>query len=113
VVALNAAKSGHSGPVGLQSGCSSRRHGRVADFRFVPAKAPAAVREEITRQQRLDRQWGAYQHTLQARLTAVLGAHRAFSERQLGADWALRQSLVDLASVCELLAGELEPPGAA
>jgi hypothetical protein len=31
----------------------------------------------------------------------------------VAADWALRQSLVDLASVCELLAGELEPPSAA
>jgi hypothetical protein len=79
----------------------------------VPTKAPAAVRKDITRQQHLDRQWGSYQHTLQARLTAVIGAHRAFSERQIGADWALRQSLVDLASVCELLAGELEPPSAA
>ncbi len=47
---------------------------------------------------------------LQARLAAVLGARRAFIERQVGADRALRQSLVDLASVCELLAGELEPP---
>ena len=28
-------------------------------------------------------------------------------ERQVGAEWELRQSLVDLASVCELLAGEL------
>jgi hypothetical protein len=79
----------------------------------VPVKAPAGVRGEIARQQHLDRQWGSYQHTLQARLAAVVGAHRAFSERQLGAEWALRQSLVDLASVCELLAGELEPPDAA
>jgi hypothetical protein len=39
-----------------------------------------------------------------------LGARRAFSERQVGADWALRQSLIDLASVCELLADELPPP---
>jgi hypothetical protein len=79
----------------------------------VPTEATVAVRDEITRQQRLDQHWGAYQDTLQARLAAVIGAHRAFSERQLGADWALRQSLVDFASVCELLAGELEPPSAA
>jgi hypothetical protein len=79
----------------------------------VPTKAPAGVREEITRQQRLDRQWQHYQDTLEARLAAVVGAHQAFSERQVGAAWALRQSLVDLASVCETLAGELEPPSAA
>jgi hypothetical protein len=35
---------------------------------------------------------------------------QAFSERQVGADWVLRQSLIDLASVCELLADELPPP---
>jgi hypothetical protein len=40
----------------------------------------------------------------------VVAARRAFSERQVGADWALRQSLIDLASVCELLADELPPP---
>ncbi len=70
----------------------------------------ATVRREIERQQKLDRHWSAYQDTLQARLAAVVGAQRAFARRELGADWALRQSLVDLASVCELLAGELEPP---
>jgi hypothetical protein len=42
----------------------------------------------------------------------VSGARRAFTERQVGADWALRQSLIDLASVCELLADELPPPTA-
>ena len=46
-------------------------------------------------------------------MARVVGAHQAFTERQVGADWALRQSLVDLASVCELLAGELERPTAA
>jgi hypothetical protein len=68
------------------------------------------VRAEIARQQRLDRHWGAYQDTLEARVAAVIDARRAFSERQVGADWALRQSLIDLASVCELLADELPPP---
>ena len=33
-------------------------------------------------------------------------------ERQIGAQWELRQSLVDLASVCELLAEELPRPTA-
>jgi hypothetical protein len=76
-------------------------------------KAPAGVRREIERQQHLDRLWQGYQGTLEARLAAVVGARQAFSERQLGADWALRQSLVDLAAVAELLASELEPPDAA
>ena len=51
-------------------------------------------------------------HPREARLAAVVGARGAFGERQVGADSALRQSLVDLASVCEPLAGELEPPTA-
>jgi hypothetical protein len=68
------------------------------------------ARAEITRQQRQDRHWGAYQDTLEAKVAAVSGARRAFSERQVGAEWALRQSLIDLASVCELLADELRPP---
>jgi hypothetical protein len=69
-----------------------------------------AIRAEIKLQQRLDRHWGQYQDTLEARVAAVISARRAYSERQVGADWALRQSLIDLASVCELLADELPAP---
>jgi hypothetical protein len=76
----------------------------------VSTKAPLGVRAEITRQQELDAQWGKYQDTLEARVAAVSRARRAFSERQVGAQWALRQSLIDLVSVCELLADELPPP---
>ena len=79
----------------------------------VSSRAPATVRKEIKRQQLLDQHWHQYQDTLEARLEAVVGARRAFTDHERGADWALRQSLVDLASVCELLAGELEPPSAA
>jgi hypothetical protein len=71
-----------------------------------------AVRDEITRPQLLDAHWGQYQDTLEARVAAVSGARRAFSERQVGGDWALRQSVIDLASVCELLADELPAPAA-
>ena len=71
------------------------------------------MRRDIQRQQRLDQCWQQHQGTLAARLEAVVGARRAFTEHELGAAPALRQSLVDLASVCELLAGELEPPTAA
>ena len=73
---------------------------------------PRGVRLEIERQQQLDRHWQQYQGTLEARLAAVIGARAAFTHRELGAAPALRQSLVDLASVCELLAGELDPPSA-
>jgi hypothetical protein len=86
----------------------SRRHRRLR-WRAVPDKASTGARDEITRQQALDVPWGKYQDTLEARVAAVSGARRAFSERQVGADWALRQSLIDLASVCELLADELPP----
>jgi hypothetical protein len=36
-----------------------------------------SVRAEISRQQRLDRHWGAYQGTLDARIVAVVGARAA------------------------------------
>ena len=62
------------------------------------------------RQHTLGARWGSYQTTLNARLAAVVGAQRAFARRELGAGRAFPQSLVDLASVCELLAGELPRP---
>ena len=77
------------------------------------AVVPISVRGDIECQQTLDRHWGNYHDSLQGRLAAVLGARRAFMERQIGAQWELRQSLVDLASVCELLAEELPRPTAA
>ena len=55
--------------------------------------------------------WGSPQATLDARIAAVLGAQRALAHRKLGADWAFRQALVDLAAICELLAAELPRPG--
>jgi hypothetical protein len=64
-------------------------------------------RAEIERQQGLDAHWGSLQTTLDARIAAVVGAQRAFARRELGAGWTLRQSLVDLASVCEPLADKL------
>jgi len=42
--------------------------------------------------------------------TAYAATRRALARRELGAGFAYRQSLVDLASVCELLAGELPEP---
>ena len=68
------------------------------------------VRVEIEQRQTFDRTWQSYAGVLEARMHAVIGARRAFAERETGAAWAFRQSLVDLASVCELLAGELPRP---
>jgi hypothetical protein len=69
-----------------------------------------SIRAEIERQQELDSRWRSYQATLDARMRAVIGARHTFTRRELGSGWALRQSLVDLASVCELLAAELPRP---
>jgi hypothetical protein len=43
---------------------------------------------------------------------AVLGAQEAVARREEGAAYALRQSLIDLASVSELVADELPSPSA-
>ena len=68
------------------------------------------VRSEIEQQQELDRNWGAHGVRLETRMEAVIDARRAFLGHEEGAVWALRQSLIDLASACELLAGELPVP---
>ena len=68
------------------------------------------VRVEIETQQAFDRTWQCYAGVLEARIVALADARRAFAERKTGGEWAFRQSLVDLASVCELLAGELPRP---
>ena len=70
----------------------------------------SSVRVEIEQVQASDRNWQAYAATLEARMVAVVDARRAFASRELGAGWAYRQSLIDLASACELLAGELPRP---
>jgi hypothetical protein len=41
---------------------------------------------------------------------AVFDAQRAMRDRKLGADYALRQSLVDLAAISELVAEDLPAP---
>jgi hypothetical protein len=43
-------------------------------------------------------------------MAAVLGAEQAVAAKEEGAAYALRQSLVDLAAIAELLAGELPSP---
>jgi hypothetical protein len=70
----------------------------------------SSVRAEIEQQRDLDARWGGFQSTLDARIRAVLSARRAFARHELGAGRAFRQSLVDLAAVCEALAAELPRP---
>jgi hypothetical protein len=86
--------SGYSGAVGLQSGCSQSR--AASSLSSGKILALTGVRTEITRQQRLDEHWGAYQETLAARIVAVAGARKALSAGHTGAEAALRQTLVDL-----------------
>jgi hypothetical protein len=69
-----------------------------------------ATLSDVERQKRLDETWGGSQDVLRARMAAVLGAQEAVAGREEGASFALRQSLIDLASVSELLADELPPP---
>lgn len=83
---------------------------RIPCTAFADYDPGVSVRTEIEQQQILDRNWGSYQVILDARVGAVLGAQRALAQRELGADWALRQSLVDLAAISELVAEELPAP---
>lgn len=69
-----------------------------------------AARADVNRQKRIDEQWEDRQATLRARMQAVLGAQAALARHEPNAPFVLRQSLVDLASVSELLAEELPRP---
>jgi hypothetical protein len=54
-----------------------------------------------------DRDFDGWQGTLLARMGAVVNAQRATAAGELGAFEALRQSLVDLAAIAELLVEEM------
>jgi len=64
---------------------------------------------DVEHQQRYDRDRTGHQGMLMARMGAVLDAQRARTRHELGADSAFRQSLVDLAAIAELVAGDLPP----
>lgn len=64
------------------------------------------ARRDIDDQQVLDRKRPSCESVLWARMRAVVDAKRAVSEHELGAETAMRQSLIDLAAVAELLAGD-------
>jgi hypothetical protein len=73
----------------------------------------AAVRGEVEQVKCRDRDFSGHQTVLQARMLAVVGAQRALSAGEAGARYALRQSLIDLAAVAELVAAELPRPAVA
>jgi hypothetical protein len=68
------------------------------------------ARRDIGAQQVRDRDFGNWQEVLVARMTACLQAQEARAEREPDADVTFRQSLIDLASIAELIADELPSP---
>ena len=65
------------------------------------------TRRDVKRVKTRDRDFDGHQGVLLARMGAVIGAQRATAAGELGAQDALRQSLVDLAAISELLADDL------
>ena len=76
------------------------------------AVAPTETRRDVERVKAHDRDFDAHGTVLAARMKAVVDAQRAVAQRELGAGYALRQSLVDLAAISEQLADELPSPAA-
>lgn len=87
-----------------------RRRRRKAEFRPVAVAVSQRVRVDVAQQRQRDSNHTGYQGDLVARMGAVIGAQEALARREEGAPYALRQSLVDLAAVAELLADDLPPP---
>jgi hypothetical protein len=74
------------------------------------ATPSARVRGDVELQQVHDRNYDSRQDTLLARMRAVLSAQGALAAGEQGAPYALRQALVDLAAIAELVADELPAP---
>ena len=72
-----------------------------------PWPSPPALAPTSSARSAFDANYVPTQNLLMARMAAVVGAQQALSERQAGAVYALRQSLVDLAAVSEALAGDM------
>ncbi len=51
-------------------------------------------------------------HAVDSMAPLIAGAQRAHAQRRVGAEYELPQGLIDLASVCELLAADLPAPTA-
>jgi hypothetical protein len=75
------------------------------------ASVATVTRSDIERQKVSDGSRQDRQGALIARMTAVVEAQRAAAGGELGAHYALRQSLVDLAAISELLADDLATHG--
>jgi hypothetical protein len=69
-----------------------------------------AARRHVEQQKVIDRPRKEHQSMLSARMRAVVDAHQATMQQEEGAAYAFRQSLIDLASVAELVAEELPAP---
>lgn len=67
---------------------------------------------DVRRQKTIDHNWDSGQSVLDARIAAVRSAQEAVAAGEQGASYALRQSLVDLAAIAELIAGEMPAPRA-
>jgi hypothetical protein len=65
------------------------------------------IRAEIERQKTYDRRRSLSIDSLGIRLASVMVAQEALVEHEIGAEWALRQALVDLSSAAETLAESL------
>lgn len=70
-------------------------------------RVSTATRPDVELVKVRDRDFDTGQDELMARMRAVVGAQRAVAGREVGALPALRQSLIDLAAVAELVADEL------
>ena len=76
----------------------------------IPAVAVSAARSDVELQLVNDRNYGASPNTRRARMAAVLEAEKALAHDEPGAAYALRQSLIDVASAAELLAETMPAP---
>jgi hypothetical protein len=68
------------------------------------------ARSDIDLQRIIDGRHHSHQVSLAARIRAVVVAQQRLALREPAADYELRQALVDLASVAELIAEELPAP---
>jgi hypothetical protein len=74
--------------------------------------AATAARRDVELQQVHDRNYDSRQDTLLARMRAVVSAQGAVAAGEHDAAYVLRQALVDLAAIAELVADDLPAPTA-
>jgi len=70
----------------------------------------AATRKDVLRQKRFDARHPDHQAALDARLAALAGAREALARREPAAEYAFRQSLIDVAAAAELVAEGMPRP---